>query len=350
MQLIPRTDRQLANFGIIFSVIVCLAIIALGTVTIQFELAAKDPAAPDMWLATAFYKWQIANPDFWSRATVWIGFALHNLLIWLTIYWAVEKSPRTYTETLKPVNYWALGINVVFIALHYLQTAFFYDGIAQDVPSWTAQLTVIMMLFIILAMENRRRGIFFGRKIPFRQEFYRWMRTYHGYAFSFAVIYTFWFHPMVFTWGHLLGFVQVILVMIQGSMMFTRMHLNKTWVVLIELLVLPHAALVAIDQGKGLIYMFAFGFLSMFIISQMHTFNLKPWVKTLAYTGFAVTILITYLFGKPFYHINEVIRIPIVEYSMIFTTYVLWLLFARALGQIDSFRVKQPPTAPAIGD
>jgi len=351
MQLIPRTDRQAANFGIIFSVIVSLAIIALGTFLLRFELAVEDPDAPDMFMALAFYKWQLADPDFWSRATAWIGFALHNLLVWLTIYWAVEKSSRKYTETLKPVNYWALGINVVFIILHYLQTAFFYDGLAQDIPSWTAQFTVIMMLFIILAMENRRRGLFFGRKIKFRQEFYRWMRDYHGYAFSFAVIYTFWFHPMVFTWGHLLGFIQVILVMVQGSLMFTRMHLNKHWVVLIEVLVLPHAAIVAIEQGMGLVYMFALGFLTIFIVTQMHAFRLKTWVKNLVYLGFIVTLLIIYLLIKPPYQVNEVIRIPVVEYGLVFATYGLWLLFARLLGQIDSFRVSgPPPTVPASGD
>jgi len=350
MQLIPRTDRQAANFGIIFSVIVCLAIIALGTFLLRFELGVEDPEAPDMFMALAFYKWQLANPDFWSRATAWVGFALHNLLVWITIYWAVEKTPRKYTEELKPVNYWALGVNVVFIILHYLQTAFFYDGTAQDVPSWTAQFTVIMMLFIILAMENRRRGLFFGKKITFREEFYRWMRDYHGYAFSFAVIYTFWFHPMVFTWGHLLGFVQVILVMIQGSLMFTRMHLNKPWIVLIEVMVLPHAAIVAIDQGLGLVNMFALGFLTMFIVTQMHAFRLKPWIKTAVYAGFILTLLIGYGLGKPFYQVNEVIRIPFIEYGMVFITYWLWLLFARLLGKIDSFRVNEPPAAAAIGD
>jgi hypothetical protein len=45
-------------------------------------------------------------------------------------------SKRDYSSTLRPVNWIALGINFVFIVLHYFQTMFFYDAIAQDIPSW----------------------------------------------------------------------------------------------------------------------------------------------------------------------------------------------------------------------
>ena len=51
---------------------------------------------------------------------------------------------------------------------------YFYDGIAQDLPSWTAQFAVALMLIVILGMENQRRGLFFGRKIGFRARFHRW--------------------------------------------------------------------------------------------------------------------------------------------------------------------------------
>ena len=80
-------------------------------------------------------------------------------MIWGTIYWAQERSNRKYTSTLKPFNFIALGINAVFVLSHYAQTAIFYDGIAQDLPSWTSQGAVIMMLFVIMMMENRRRGL-----------------------------------------------------------------------------------------------------------------------------------------------------------------------------------------------
>ncbi|QPC84235.1 hypothetical protein G4Y79_07640 [Phototrophicus methaneseepsis] len=350
MQNLLKTDRQAADWGILFAVGVCIAIIALGGYLTQFPLATEDPTAPDMFLGF-FYQWQLANPTILSRLTAWVAFAVHTLLIWMTIYWAVEKSPRTYTDRLKPVNYVALGINALFIVLHYLQTAVFYDGLAQDVPSWTAQFTVIMMLFIIIAIENRRRGMFFGKKVPFRKEFYRWLRDYHGYAFSFAVIYTFWFHPMVFTWGHLVGFLHVMLVMVQGSLMFTRMHLNRKWILILELLVLPHSAIIAMTQANSLAYMFVFGFMSIFIVTQMHTLRLKTWVKNLIYLGFVATLLYVYLFVRQPYQINEVIRIPLIDYLMIFMTYGLWLLFARLTGRVDSLRVEEPaPPMPVAGD
>ena len=336
------TGQRVADLSIIFTVIVCVGIVLMGTWLLRFELAVPPP--DDIGF---FYEWKLANPTFWSRATIWIGFAVHQLLIWLTIWYAREHYSK-YSDTLRPANYWALAINAVFVVLHYLQTAFFYDGIAQDIPSWTAQYAVIMMLFVILAIENKRRGLFFGRKLKFRQEFYRWLREYHGYAFSFAVIYTFWFHPMVPTWGHLLGFAHVILVMVQGSLMFTKAHLNKYWKFLLEILVLPHAALVALNQGNNLVYMFMYGFMTMFIVTQMHGLGLKRWVKRAFYAAFLLSILFTYTVLRQPYQINEVIRIPFIEYGMVFVMYGLWWLFARFTGRFESMRDSQP--VEAAGD
>lgn len=336
-------ERWALDAGIIFSVLVCLAIFALGALQINIELEQ----APNS--TGFFYEWQLANPTFWSRLSAWGGFFLHNMLIWFTIWWATERSNRKYDDKLKPVNLIALGINAVFIILHYLQTAIFYDGLAQDIPSWTAQGTVIMMLFVIMMMENRRRGLFFGKKLNFRTEFYTWLKRYHGYAFSFAVIYTFWFHPMIPTWGHALGFLQVMFVLLQGSLMFTRTHLNRKWIFLNEIMVLPHAAMVALNQGGGIIFMFLFGFLTIFIVTQLHGLGLKNWVKNLFYAGFALSLFVTYVFVRETYQINEVIRIPLIDYLMIFMTYGLWWFFARFSTFFKGLRQMPSPTA-ATGD
>lgn len=322
LQRLRLDDKQTVNYSIIFSVLVCLGIVALGTWLLRYELAAV-PEGDGF-----FYDWQLAEPTFWTRATAWIGFAAHQLLIWFTIWWAQERVQK-YESSLRPYNYWALAINGIFVILHYLQTVFFYDAIAQDIPSWTAQFTVIMMLFVILAMENRRRGLFFGRKLNFRAEFYDWIKRYHGYAFSFAVIYTFWFHPMVPTWGHLLGFVHVILVMAQGSLAKTRMHVNRKWTFLLEILVLPHAAFVAITQSYMLFFMFAFGFIMIFVVTQMHGLGLKQWQKRIFYVLFLGTVIFVYTLVRQPFQINEVIRIPVIEYGMVFVMYGLWWLFAR---------------------
>ncbi|MDA7916273.1 hypothetical protein N9B94_03465 [Verrucomicrobia bacterium] len=64
-------------------------------------------------------------------------------------------------------------------------------GLAQDVSIWSSQWSVIIMLVLILHMENQRRGIVFGKKIRFLTETERVVRKYHGYIFSWAIVYTF---------------------------------------------------------------------------------------------------------------------------------------------------------------
>lgn len=333
------THEQARDGGMIFAVLVSSAIVFLGLLQINIELA--DPTGKSGF----FYEWQLANPTFWTQASVWVSFVIHNFLIWGTIWWAQERSNRRYEKTLKPVNMIALGINGFFILLHYLQTAIFYDGIAQDLPGWTSQGAVIMMLFVIMMMENRRRGMFFGKKLNFRTEFYDWLKRYHGYAFSFAVIYTFWFHPMIPTLGHILGFIHVMVVMLQGSLMFTKTHVNRKWIFLNEILVLPHAAFVALNQGSGIVYMFLFGFLTIFIVTQMHGLSLKAWVKNLFYAGFVLSLVLTYTFVREPYMANEVIRIPMIDYLLVFLTYGLWWVFFQIGNRIDSLSDMNQPIA-----
>jgi hypothetical protein len=133
---------------------------------------------------------------------------------------------------------------------------------------------------------------------------------------------------------------------VQGSLMMTRMHLNRKWTFLLEILVLPHAALVAWNQvATGspdmLLRMFTFGFLAIFIVTQMHGLGLKPWLKNLFGFGFLASILLIYLFDTRFVNINEVIRIPAIEYGMIFVMYGLWWLFARFTGRLKGARTAE---------
>ena len=51
------------------------------------------------------------------------------------------------------------------MTLHLVQTWLFYDGLAQDVPEWTSQWSVIVLLAAVLMMENQRRGLVFGRPL-----------------------------------------------------------------------------------------------------------------------------------------------------------------------------------------
>ena len=332
MQQTPRQDQQMVNISIIFSVLICIGIVLMGTWLLQFELAIEPPDDP------LFYEWQLANPNFVAQATAWLGFAIHQLLIWGTIWYAQKHySKKDYTSSLRPVNKAALAINGVFIILHYFQTLFFYDAIAQDIPSWTAQFAVALMLIIILGMENQRRGLFFGKKVPFRKAFTDGLRRYHGYFFSFAVIYTFWFHPMVPTLGHLVGFIHVILVMAQGALMFNRVHLNPRWTLLLEILVLPHAFQVALGQGNDLWPMFLFGFAAIFLVTQMHGLGLKRWVRIAFYGSFTIVVLYVYFILREPYQVNEIIRIPLIEYLVLLIMYGIFLFGAWVSSKLGGF-------------
>lgn len=333
MQLSQLDARHAVNWSIVFSILLCLAIVAMGGVLSQFELIP----IPDDPLV---YEWQLAEQTVWGQITAWLGFAAHQLLIWGTILWAQRRySKRDYQHALRPVNITALGINLVFVVLHYLQTMFFYDAIAQDLPSWTAQFAVALMLIVILGMENQRRGLFFGRKVKFRKAFTDGLRRYHGYFFSFAVIYTFWFHPMASTWGHLIGFIHVVLVMAQGSLMFMRAHLNKRWMFLLEILVLPHAFQVALNQGSNIWPMFFFGFAAIFLVTQMHGLGLKPWVRQAFYGSFVILVLYVYLVMREPYQVNEVARIPLIEYLVLFIMYWIYLAGAWVSSRMNVFRL-----------
>jgi hypothetical protein len=347
MQLSRWNDKKIVNGSIIFSILLCVAIVAMGGILTQFEVM---PLPED----DLIYEWQLAAATSMGQLTAWLGFALHQLLIWGTIYYAQKHyTKRDYTDKLRPVNLWAVGINFVFIILHYFQTMFFYDAIAQDIPSWTAQFAVALMLIVVLGMENQRRGLFFGKKVSLRKAFTDALRKYHGYFFSFAVIYTFWFHPMIPTWGHLVGFVHVILVMTQGSLMFMRVHLNKKWMFLLEILVLPHSFQVALNQNNDIWPMFFFGFAAIFLITQMHGLGLKPWVRRLFYGSFLLVMLYVYFVMREPYQMNEVIRIPAIEYLVLFIMYWIYLLGAWIISKtgFGSNKINMlSPEATAAGD
>ncbi len=53
----------------------------------------------------------------------------------------------------------AFGVLTAVTAPHLVQTWLWYDGLAQDVPIWSSQGSVIVMLVLILFLETPRRGL-----------------------------------------------------------------------------------------------------------------------------------------------------------------------------------------------
>jgi len=250
-----------------------------------WELAVRAPAGPRI------YPWQLAEPGFWSHATAWAGYLLHQLTLWGVI-WKAQSSGLRYTTTLKPINVFALLATGGFVLLHFVQTHLFYDGLAQDVPEWTAMWSVILLLLVVMLMENRRRGLVFGVPVGgFVEAAGMIARRYHGYYFAWATIYTFWYHPMVFTEGHALGFLYMFLLLVQGSLMFTRAHVNRWWTLTLEGLVVLHGVIVAFMNVDGMWHMFGFGLAGIFFVTQSFGLGWKR-STSFALLGLYVAVLV----------------------------------------------------------
>lgn len=85
-----------------------------------------------------------------------------------------------------------------------------------------------MMLVFVVLMEYKERGIIFrwptadntltcSKKLRFSLEPSNLVRRYHGYAFAWATCYTFWYHPMENTMGHVMGFIYTYMILLQGE-------------------------------------------------------------------------------------------------------------------------------------
>ena len=126
-------------------------------------------------------------------------------------------------------------------------------------------------------------------------------------------IYTFWYHPMEPTSGHLIGFFYMFLLLLQSSLFYTRVHLNRYWTTSLEVIVLAHGALVAVMNGNGLWPMFAFGFGGIFVITQMHGLGLSRWIRWLILALYVGAALVVYGI-RGIADIHQIFWIPVAEY------------------------------------
>lgn len=303
-----RQDLNALWIGIVFSLAVVLLIWQLGPRLDNIQL---DPDLGPSW-----YYWKLPDPTFLTRFTAWGLYIAHQFSFWGLIYYAQTRIKK-YSTSLHRINYAALVVNAVFILLRVLQTHLWYDGLAQDVSIWSSQASVAILLIWILLMENRTRGMFFGKSAPISQEIVRFARKYHGYFFSWATVYTFWYHPTIATSGHLVGFLYMFLLLLQGSLFFTRIHINRWWMIFQEVAVLIHGTLVAIMQGNNMWPMFAFGFGGVFVITQMHGLKIPKWTRWSILGVYLALALVVYS-GRDLTMIHQITWIPVIDYLAVF--------------------------------
>jgi hypothetical protein len=187
-----------------------------------------------------------------------------------------------------------------------------------------------VLLSIVLIIENQRRGLFLGRKSgkPFTSNVAAFFRSSHKYIFAWALIYTFWFHPMATDPQLLSGFFYMFLLFTQLMLAWTPLHLDRRWIVLLESYVAIHALIVAAWNtsffgGADMWPMFFSGFAFMFVFTYMYAFKASRKIYGLVTTVYAAFIAWLYLpvpFGLGRSIINlmrvEFLWIPIILYGL----------------------------------
>ena len=316
----PHTRKDVLTLwlGIAFS------LLFTGLIWITGESLKAFPHLPQQ--GPAWYFWKLPAPSLPAEITAWGFYALHQVALW-GIIWYAQTHVKKYTTGLHRINVIALAVNAAFIMLHFVQTHIWYDGLAQNVSVFSSQGSVIVLLIWVMLMENNRRGLFFGKRLPISQRIITAARKYHPYFFSWAAVYTFWYHPMENTPGHLIGFFYMFMILLQGSLFFTRIHINKYWMFTQEILVLFHGTLVAIQNANSLWPMFFFGFGAIFVITQMYGLGLKAWIRWGILVTYVVAVIAFYSqhgFGR----IWQVAAIPLIDYPGVV---VLALLFGLGL-------------------
>lgn len=336
---------------LIFSVLFIALIWILGPLLRRFELG------PD--LGPTWYYWQLPVPDITSQIIVWLFYFSHQVSFWILIYWAQKHITQLREQSrfgLTTYNWIALLINGIFIYLHLLQTHIWYDGLAQDVPIWTSQGSVILMLVFLLIMQNRQRGIILGKKAgkPITREVANVFMKLHMYVFSWALVYTFWFHPMDNDPQLLTGFFYMFLLFIQVSLSYTNFHFNRKWIILLEGFVGVHAVAVAINNtlmlgSSDMWPMFLSGFIFMVVFTYLYGLKMQSslrWVIFLAFAGFLLWIYLPFGYGRELTYLFrlEVLWIPIVLYTLAYLCAGIVFIIQK-ISKVDVKNVKDSSTS-----
>lgn len=321
--------KKVFILGIMFAFVMTAVIAATATGLAQF----RSTLLPDA--GAAWYYWKLPHVNLWATVTMWAGYLIHQILCWYFIMKLQREKHQLSSGSISRYNLDLLLVNAAFSILHIIQTYFFYDGLAQFVPVWSSQYSVIVMLVFMLILLNERRGLFFGKKVQLSKAATSGVAKTHGYYISWAIVYTFWFHPAENTWGHLLGFFYMFLLMLQMSLAYTRVHTDIRWVTVLESLVALHGTIVAIVAGQTLWSMFLFGFTMMFIVTGLYgVVKLKSLriAFTVAYIVAAALVYSGVLgTSQTMSSIHQIFWIPVILYGLVFAITGLYHIGVKLL-------------------
>lgn len=186
-----------------------------------------------------------------------------------------------------------LALHAVFCSARIAHTHLLsYDGLAADVPEVTSLAAVALLLVWVWLLEAPRRGVVAGARPPKALTAPALRATAvatHGYFFSFATIYTLWYHPAASTVAHLSGFLYVFLLLLQSGLAGTAAHGRRWWTATLEGWVAAHALITAATVGGGrLVPLFGWGLATSFMAVHVHGFGIRRRVRAAVAAAYGV--------------------------------------------------------------
>jgi len=313
--------KKVVNYSVLISVLLTLLIYLTSLTLTKFQdVLLEDQGA-------SWYFWKLPEFNFIASMSAWVLYLAHQFSAWIIIL-KIKKEPLPDANRVTKYNMMLLIVNAIFVLIHIAQTMLFYDGLAQNMPIMSSQGSVILMLVLILIILNPRRGLFFGKSVKLPEKATNSILKYHGIYISWALIYTFWFHPTEGTLGHLMGFFYMFLLMIQMSLINTTHHFSIKWITVLEVYVAVHGAIVAVEQGNGMWPMFLFGFLFMFVVTQAYGVIDKKTALIGITAAYLIAAIVIYsgILGNDntITDIHQITWIPIILYALVF--FVSYLL------------------------
>ncbi|MGY5874524.1 MAG: hypothetical protein RTU30_02150 [Candidatus Thorarchaeota archaeon] len=311
---------------ILFGVLFTILIFVLGPLLDRFVLGPDTGAE--------WYYWQLPTRNDLAMLITWSFYLSQQIIVWGLIYWGMKKYGKSTTTGLTGYNYAMIVTTIAFAFLHLFQTHVTYDGLAKDIPIWTSQGSVIVMLVLILIIENPRRGLFLGKRAgkPITAQVAGFFRRNHGYVIAWAIVYTYWFHPMAMDPQLLTGFLYMFLLFTQMSLAFTVVHTKAGWIVLLESFVAVHAFVVAVYNvalgSSDMWPMFLMGFAFLVVFTYIYVFKPRKEVRFIAALVYIAGLIWIYL-PAPFGYGRDLMRILMLEFLWIpIVLYLLAYVFA----------------------